>query len=404
MTNSRCEFHGRKIVILALLLEFIGVAAADAPTIDPADDSKHFGSPEEILFWTPDQQVAGYRNISKFLPTRTIKPGKSVYPLPVELAGLDDLRFAFDGKQLTIDDYLADQSVAGLLVIKNGKIVFERYRLGNTKETVWMSYSVSKSVTSMLVGAAIKDGYIKSVDEKVTDYLPRLKGSVYAQSSIRDLMQMSSGVRWNEDYTDRQSDLNKLNSSLTGWYTVNLYEYLRHLPRDAEPGEVFNYNTAETNLVGTLLRSAIGNNLSTYLEEKIWRPFGMESDANWVLSEPGGGETGGCCISATLRDYGRLGLFAMGGGQLADGVEVLTENWMEESTRPSKGYKGYGYLWWLNDNGTYRAMGIFGQGIYINAAEGVVIAMHGARPVATNRPYWGIQNAMFSGFVEALRE
>ncbi len=360
MTNRRFEFHGRKIVVLALLLEFAGIAAADAPTIDPTNDSKHFGSPEEILFWTPDQQVAGYRNINKILPTRAIKTGKSVYPLPVELAGLDVLRFAFDGKQLTIDDYLADQSVAGLLVIKNGKIVFERYRLGNTEETIWMSYSVSKSVTSMLIGAAIRDGYIKSVDEKVTDYLPRLKGSAYDQSSIRDLMQMSSGVRWNEDYADRQSDLNKLNSSLTGWYTVNLYEYLRHLPRDAEPGEVFNYNTAETNLVGTLLRSAIGNNLSTYLEEKIWRPFGMESDANWVLSEPGGGETGGCCISATLRDYGRLGLFAMGGGQLADGVEVLTENWMEESTSPSKGYKGYGYLWWLNSDGSYRAVGIFG--------------------------------------------
>jgi len=404
MTNRRFEFHGRKIVVLALLLEFAGIAAADAPTIDPTNDSKHFGSPEEILFWTPDQQVAGYRNINKILPTRAIKTGKSVYPLPVELAGLDVLRFAFDGKQLTIDDYLADQSVAGLLVIKNGKIVFERYRLGNTEETIWMSYSVSKSVTSMLIGAAIRDGYIKSVDEKVTDYLPRLKGSAYDQSSIRDLMQMSSGVRWNEDYADRQSDLNKLNSSLTGWYTVNLYEYLRHLPRDAEPGEVFNYNTAETNLVGTLLRSAIGNNLSTYLEEKIWRPFGMESDANWVLSEPGGGETGGCCISATLRDYGRLGLFAMGGGQLADGVEVLTENWMEESTSPSKGYKGYGYLWWLNSDGSYRAVGIFGQGIYINAAEGVVIAMHGARRVATNQPYWNMHNAMFNAFVEALHD
>jgi CubicO group peptidase (beta-lactamase class C family) len=404
MINQWFGFCGRRIVILTLLLGVAGLAAADAPTINPADDSDHFGSPEEILFWTPEQQVAGYRNINKILPTRAIKAGDGTYALPVELAGLDELRFDYDGTELSIDDYLADQSVAGLLVIKNGKIVFERYRLGNTKEDVWLSYSVSKSATSMLVGAAIKDGYINSVDEKVTDYLPRLKGSAYDQSSIRDLMQMSSGVKWNEDYADRQSDLNILNSNPTGWHTVNLYEYLRHLPRDAEPGDVFNYNTAETNLVGTLLRSAIGNNLATYLEEKIWRPFGMESDASWVLTEPGGGEAGGCCISATLRDYGRLGLFAMGGGHLADGTAVLTDGWMEDSTSPSKGNPGYGYLWWLSSDDTYRAVGIFGQGIYINKAQGIVIAMHGARRVATNQPYWKIQNAMFLAFVEALRE
>lgn len=402
MTTVRLSLFNSTLAIAAILLAAIGTAAADAPTIDPADDPKHFGSPEELLFWTPEQQVAGYRNMASILPTRVIRAGDSVLALPVELADLDNLQFEYDHTQMTIDDYLENQSVAGLLVIKNGKIVFERYRLGNTKDSVWLSYSVTKSVTSMLIGAAIKDGYIKSVDEKITDYLPRLKGSAYDQSSIRDVMQMSSGVRWNEDYADRQSDLNKLNSSKTGWHTVELYEYLRQLPRDAEPGQVFNYNTAETNLVGTLLRSAIGNNLSTYLEEKIWRPFGMASDANWVLTEPGGGEAGGCCISATLRDYGRLGLFALGGGRAAEGTEMLSEAWMTESTQPSKGYAGYGYMWWLSRDGSYRAVGIFGQGIYINVAEGVVIALHGARPVATNQPYWQLQNAMFSAFVTAL--
>ena len=258
----------------------------------------------------------------------------------------------------------------------------------------------------MLVGAAIRDGYIESVDEKVTDYLPRLKGSAYDQSSIGELLQMSSGVRWNEDYADRQSDLNKVNASAngSGWVAINLYKYLRNLPRDAESGDVFNYNTAETNLVGTLLRSAIGNNLSTYLQQKIWQPFGMEANANWMLTEPDGGEYGGCCISATLRDYARLGLFAMGGGRLADGTEVLAEGWMEDSTRPSKGYAGYGYLWWLNEDASYRASGIFGQGIYINPEENVVIAMHSVRAVASNQPDWEFQSAMFDAFVEALRD
>ncbi len=404
MTSNKPLSFWQKLLATTVLLSSFGTVSADAPTVDPTEDEKYFGSPEEFLFWAPQQQVAGYRNTVKIFPTRVIEAAESVRELPVGGLDLDELQFVFKGKPLTIDEFLSRQNVAGLLVIKNGEIAFERYRLGNTEDSIWVSFSVSKSVTSMLVGAAIRDGYIESVDEKVTDYLPRLKGSSYDQSSIRDLLHMSSGVRWNEDYADRQSDLNRLNSDSDGFTTLHVYEYLRHLPRDAEPGEVFNYNTAETNLVGTLLRSAIGNNLSTYLQEKIWQPYGMEADANWMLSESGGGEAGGCCISATLRDYGRLGLFAMGGGRLADGTEVLAEDWMEESTRPSKGYEGYGYLWWLNEDGSFRASGIFGQGIYINSAEDVVIAMHSARAIADNKPDWEIQDAMFNACVEALRE
>lgn len=310
------------------------------------------------------------------------------------------MQLRYDGGVMTVNEYFEKQSVAGLLVIKNGKIVYERYGLGNTESSVWGSYSVAKSVTSMLVGAAIRDGYIASVDEKVTDYLPRLKGSSYEQSTIRDILHMSSGVQWDEDYADPESDINS-----TGWWsTLGSYEYLANMPRDSSPGEVFNYNTAETNLVGTLLRSAIGNNLATYLTEKIWRPFGMESDANWLLTEPGGGEWGGCCISATLRDYGRLGLFAMNNGRLADGTEVLPSNWMDESTSPSKGNPGYGYLWWLHEDGNYSARGIFGQGIYISKQENVVIALHSARPVASNDSDKALQHALYFALADALKD
>jgi CubicO group peptidase (beta-lactamase class C family) len=301
---------------------------------------------------------------------------------------------------MTTDEYFAKQSVAGLLVIKDGTIVYERYGLGNTKDSVWGSYSVAKSVTSMLIGAAIRDGYIASVNEKVSDYLPRLKGSPYDQSTIRDILQMSSGVQWDEDYADPESDIN----STAWWSTIGSYEYLGKMPRDSSPGEVFNYNTAETNLVGTLLRSAVGNNLSTYLTEKIWRPFGMGSDANWLLTEAGGGEWGGCCISATLRDYGRLGLFAMGDGKLADGTEVLPTGWMDDSTSPSKGNPGYGYFWWLHDDGNYSARGIFGQGIYVNKSENVVIALHSARPVASDVADKDLQHALYRSLTDAVKD
>lgn len=385
--------------LCALSLLCVAGGCAQAPPAQPADDTKHLGPPQEFLFWSPEQQVAGYRNIDKVFPIRTIVAGGTPFPLPVELMDLDDVQVRHNDVVMTVDEYFSRQRVAGLLVIKSGTIVYERYGLGNTEDSRWISFSVAKSVVSMLVGAAIEDGYIASVDEKVTDYLPRLKGSSYDQATIRNIMQMASGVQWNEDYADPESDVNSAT-----WGTLPLYEYLRHKPVDTEPGTKFNYNTAETNLVGTLLRSAIGNNLSTYLSEKIWRPFGMESDANWMLSEPGGGEMGGCCISATLRDYGRIGLFALENGRLADGTQVLPEGWMNESTSPSAAYDGYGYLWWLEADGTYRASGIFGQGISIDPEEGVVIAIHSARAVASKEEDWGLQSALYGALTEALKD
>ena len=390
----------RAAMFLSFSLITTSAALAVAPFIDPADDEKYFGPPEKQLFWTPEQQVAGYRNMAKIYPSRRIAVGDSPLLLPYEKRDLDSVKIQSEGGVLTVDDYFGKQSVAGLLVIKNGKIVYERYGLGNTENSVWGSYSVAKSVTSMLVGAAIRDGYIVDVDEKVSDYLPRLKGSSYDQATIRNILQMSSGVQWDEDYADPASDINS-----TGWWsTIGSYEYLSNMPQDSSPGEAFNYNTAETNLVGTLLRSAIGNNLATYLTEKIWRPFGMESDANWLLTEPGGGEWGGCCISATLRDYGRLGLFAMNNGRLADGTAVLPEDWMDDSTAPSQGNSGYGYLWWLHADGNYSARGIFGQGIYINKQENVVIALHSARPVASDDTDKELQHALYTALADELKD
>ena len=382
-----------------MMLSGITPAYAEAPVLDPADDASHLGETNDFLFWAPEQQVAGYRNIDRIFPTRTITAGGHAYELPEQLVDLDDVRISFQDKVLTTDDYFSQQNVAGLLVIKNGRIVYERYGLGNSKDSLWVSFSVAKSVTSLLVGAAIRDGYIKSVNEKVTDYLPRLKESSYEQATIRNILQMSSGVQWNEDYADPDSDINRFPTN-----TLEVYEYLREKPRDVAPGEVFNYNTAETNLVGTLLRSAIGNNLATYLSEKIWQPFGMEADAHWMLTEAGGGEFGGCCISATLRDYGRIGLFALGDGRLPDGTQVLPDNWIAESTSPSQGFTGYGYLWWLNERGVFRASRIFGQGIYINSQEKVVIALHSARAVASKDSDWALQLALFAALTEALRQ
>lgn len=375
------------------------IAIAQAPYIDPAEDAQHFGSPESILFWKPDQQVAGYRNMEQLVPVRWIRAGDAPLLLPEKPMDLDLVVLENAAGGMTVEQYLEQQSVAGLLVIKDGSIVYERYGLGNNQDSRWISYSVTKSVTSMLVGAAILDGYIESVDEKISDYLPRLQGSAYDRVRIRDILQMASGVAWDETYADPEADINQ-----ASWQTLDLYDYLAAKERTGKPGKVFNYNTAETNLVGSLLRAAVGNNLSTYLEEKIWKPFGMEDDASWGLTEPGGGEFGGCCINATLRDYGRLGLFALNEGRLPSGEPVLQEGWMRESITASEGSSRYGYLWWLGEGGVFQASGIFGQGIFINPAENLVIALHSARPEASNDVDRALQSQLYQAIAEAVRK
>lgn len=385
--------------IAILLAVFWGSAVhGDAPYIDPADDAAYFGDINNVLFWTTPQKVAGFRNMKTLAWTRQVDAGTDPYPLPEKLIDLSDFSFVHGDVALTIDDYIRSHNVAGLLIIKDGFVVYERYELGNSDESLWMSWSVAKSVTSLLVGAAIQDGYIKNVDEKVSDYLPRLKNSSYDDVTIRNLMQMSSGVQWNEDYADPESDINTIR-----WDTLSIYEQLRHKRQVDVPGEVFNYNTAETNLVGTLLRAAVGNNLSTYLSTKIWRPFGMEFDAAWNLSEQNGGEFGGSSLNATLRDYGRIGLFALHDGRLRDGTRVLPEDWMAESVTPSQGLARYGYLWWLRDGGTYAASGIFGQAIHIDPVNNIVIAQHSAREAASLPDDWALQGAFFEAISDQLR-
>jgi CubicO group peptidase (beta-lactamase class C family) len=246
-----------------------------------------------------------------------------------------------------------------------------------------VTFSVTKSVTSLLIGAAIHDGYIDSVDDPIVKYLPRLAGSEYGRSRVSDILQMSSGIAWNEDYEDPESDVARA-AALNG---VALTNYLSALPRVAPAGDRFNYNTAESNLVGEVLRSAIGMSAAPYLSQKIWQPMGMEYDATWLLSLPSDRETGGCCISATLRDYARLGLLALADGVLPDGTRVVPEGWMAASTTPSKGYDGYGYKWWLYGDGRYGARGVFGQAIFVDTAANLVVAAHSNGQTASDSPH-----------------
>ena len=337
---------------------------------------------EHILFWTPEQQQSGYSSIAELGSTRLIKASENPLKLLARDASLAGVQPVYQGKASSIDDFMQRTRTAGLLVLHDQQIVLEKYALGHAEDKPWISFSISKSVVSLLFGAAIKDGLIKDVNERITDYLPHLKGGAYADVRIKDLLQMASGVAWSEDYADPDSDV-----ANAPYGPPALFTYMSQLEKKSPAGQVFNYNTGETSVAGALLRAAVGNNLSVYLQRKIWQPFGMESDANWLLSAPDGEEIGGCCISATLRDYGRLGLFALANGRLADGTSVLPDGWISQSTAASKGSQGYGYYWWLQEGGAYAAEGVFGQFIWIDPNRKVVIAMQSAWPSAWDDDY-----------------
>lgn len=380
----------KPILIAAALALAAGPALAQTP-LKP-------GTPS-ILFWDGPQQAVGYRTIEKIYKTHTIKRGAKVHPLP-KAARQVDPRWSFDGKDWTIDSYMAANRVSGVLAIKDGKIVLEKYGLGRKPTDRWTSFSVAKSVTSTLVGAAIQDGKIKGLDAPVVDYIPELKGSAYEGVSVRQMLMMSSGVKWNEDYADPKSDVAQAGQAILEPGVDPMVSYLRRLPRANTPGTKFNYNTGETDLVGILVSNAVGKSLATYASEKIWKPFGMEQDAVW-MTDLAGRERGGCCISMTLRDYGRVGLFVLGGGK-----GILPAGWTQAATSkqienqdPASG--GYGYFWWIRGDGTYDARGIFGQSITTFPKEHLIIVQNAAWPKATGKELSAGRNAMIAAVRKA---
>ena len=338
---------------------------------------------------TPDLAVNTFRNIDRLFPTRTIKTGKTPYPLPRAQTQLAQIRFTSNNRDYDLFDYLALNRVTALLIIKDGKIVNETYQEGNTERTRWMSMSVAKSITSTLIGAAVKDGYIGSIDDPVTKYVPRLAGSAYDGVTVRQVMMMASGVKWDETYTDPASDRRALLEAQISQKPGAAMDLMASLPRAHEPGSVNNYSTGETQVAGEIVFGATKKPLATYLSEKIWSRFAMEAEANWWLDSPGGVEIGGSGISATLRDYGRFGMFIMNDGVIGN-ERVLPEGWVDEAGSPKTLTTGetinYGYLWWVPGNtsqshadGAFYATGIFGQNIYINRKEKVVIVVWGAQ-------------------------
>jgi CubicO group peptidase (beta-lactamase class C family) len=383
----------KRIISAVAALALAGPALAQTP-IKPGTTS--------LLFWQGEQQATGFRTIEKIYKTHVIKRGAKVHPLPVARRQISPT-FEYKGKTWTVDGYMKAYRVSGLLVIKDGRIIMERYGLGRGPQDRWISFSVAKSLTSTLVGAAIQDGKIKGLNAPVTDYIPELRGSAYEGVTVRQMLTMSSGVKWNEDYADPKSDVAQAGFNAVPPGQDPMVSYLSKLPRANPPGSKFHYNTGETDLVGILVSNAVGMPLADYASKKIWKPYGMERDAFWI-TDPADRERGGCCISMTLRDYGRFGEFVLGGGK-ANGKQIVPPDWVANATRveinngaPAPG--GYGYFWWITSPERFNALGIFGQTIAVFPKDKLVIVQNAAWPVAVGKDVEDAQDA----FIEAAHK
>ena len=323
-----------------------------------------------ILFWSQAAHDKAFPHMERVFAGKPVRRGGHVRPLP---AGTPLAMPA-----ATVDAFVRDQNVAGLLVLQDGRVRLERYARGLRPHGRWTSFSVAKSVTSLLVGAAIRDGAIRSVDDPVTRYLPALAGSAYDGVTVAQLLTMTSGVRWNEDYTDPASDVSRLYTDPLPAGADPTLAYMRRLPRVAAPGSTWAYKTGETDLVGALVRSATGRRLADYLADRIWRAYGMERDAFW-MTDRAGHEAGGCCLSMTLRDYGRLGQL-----MLEDGAGLMPRGWVADATAPHVALDdagdGYGYQWWTLPGRRFAAIGIFGQSVLVDPAHRIVIVILGTWP------------------------
>lgn len=356
-----------------------------------------------IMTWSPPDQRLGYPNIEKIAPTVRVRRSPAPLALTTASRDLSQFRYTHAGRARTIDEFMAALNVVGVIASRDDTILVERYADGHDGDTPWTAFSVVKSVTSLLYGVAIRNRHIGSLDEQVTAHLPELAGSAYDGVTLHHLLQMASGVTWNSNLADKTSDTYQLSAVERSGGFGALLTFMAAKPRAAPPGQKFIYNTADADLAGAVLSRATRHSLSEYLTEYVWQPFGMESDAHWLTLRGERLEHGDCCLSATLRDYARIGLFALREGAGRDGARLLPEGWMAEATRPSPAFPGYGYYWWLRKGGGYFASGSFGQHIEVDPAARMVVAIQSYWPAAYSGELVSHNDAFVAALIAWLR-
>jgi len=353
-----------------------------------------------VVFWKDIQEIravmdyAGtfesetinenFRSLYKKYPSKTLSRSGPVYELASAPRPLPET-YTWKGKTEKIAEWVDRTDTTGLLVIKDDIIAFEQYFRGNEKSTRSIAMSVSKSVVSCLVGIALAEGKISDLQVPVDQHAPQLKDGGYAGVSLKNVLQMSSGVRFNEDYGDLKSDIVRL---VVSFLTGSVNDFVASLPNELKPGTFNRYVSADTQVLAMALQAATGKSLVDYAHEKLWSRLGVEYDAEW-LTDPNGMEMAFGGLNATLRDYARFGMLYLNQGRNFKGEQLVPATWVKASVTPDAPHlmpgrdnpgsdwpMGYGYQWWIPENpqGDFTAIGIYGQFIYVNPANKTVIA------------------------------
>ena len=372
----------KKIVIIGLLA-LIVLSVWAFPKIKALNTT--------LTLFDEDKIVENFRSVAEFWPTRSLTQAKVPYvynygePLNVPSS------FAYNDQKLGTRQFLKDSWTTGLIVIQNDEIALEDYYLGNSAVTQNISWSMAKSFISALIGIAVNEGHIKSIEQSVDAYATSLGGSGYEGVSIKNVLQMSSGVAFNEDYGDFYSDINRWGRDFSLGNSQDAFAAT--LKNDIEPGTVNHYVSINTHVLGMVLTQATGRSITDYMQEKLYNPMGMEHDGLWIIDGQGmemalGG------LNLTLRDFAKLGSLYLHDGTF-NGQQIVPASWVADSRTMDQPHLlpgndlGYGYQWWMvgGDSGEFMAMGVYGQYIYINPEANTVIVKNSANPFYNDTSY-----------------
>lgn len=339
-------------------------------------------------------QHDNFCRLASLLPSRGMAASAQPHEFPVGPEITLPGTYTFDGQAKSFEQFFTETDTAALLVLKDGVLRHERYALTGGADVPWISMSVAKSFVSALVGIAIDEGYIRGIDAPISDYIAVDTGSAYDGVSIKDVLQMSSGARWNEDYSDTSSDIFRLTAAMAG--VGALEDVVAGMVRETEPGTVCRYNSGDTQALGSLLVRATGRPLADYMREKLCEPLGMTAPSAWLLDATGM-EVAFAGLNMTARDFARLGELYRNGGDW-QGTQVVPQDWVRASVthgephleprRVQVGGKpfefGYGYQWWIpvGDDAEFSAIGVYNQFVYVDPSRGVVIVK-----LSANRAY-----------------
>jgi CubicO group peptidase (beta-lactamase class C family) len=347
------------------------------------------------------------------LRTDWIRKGDQVYPLR-EPAKDWTTDYTFHGSRYSLNEYFKRNFVTGFLVLHNDQIIIEKYFHEADRNSRFVSQSLSKSVVSILVGTAVEEGAIKSVEDPVTKYLPYLSKSGYRNVTVKNLLQMSTGVNYSENYRDPKSGAALIGAALlTG--NPSFKNYVQSIQETkTAPGSKFEYQSVNTQVLGLLLEKVTGKRLNTYAQEKLWSKIGAQSDAFFYESKKQPDTCAFACFNATVRDYARVGLMMLQGGALGK-QRVVSNAWVHDSTTPDAPYLkpkpggpeggyGYAYQWWVppGQDGVFMALGIYGQCIYVNPARHIVIVQTSAWPEPVSDLLEAEQGAAFEKIARAI--